>query len=243
MLPDTVRGLVAGLRELLFPSVCGCCEGVFPGLAGHFCPECVDKLTADPHTTCARCASSVGEFAEVSEGCPSCRDERLPFERSFRLGPYETPLREVILRFKTPAGETLAECVGRLWAEAAEARFREVGAHVVIPVPLHWRRRWERGFNQSEALAEAVAARLGLPHEPRWLKRVRPTPHQIGLSGAERRENLHGAFATSPSADLKSKTVLLIDDVMTTGTTAGEAARALRAHGAGRVIVAVLARR
>jgi ComF family protein len=241
MLPQSARTLAAGFRELLFPSMCLGCGNVFPGLADHFCPACTTALIADPHRTCPRCCSSIGEFANVEEDCPRCRGEKYHFERSFRLGPYEGLLREMILQMKSSAGEMLAECLGRLWAKCAESRFREAKADIIIPVPLHWRRKWDRGFNQSEALSEAIADHLGVLHAPRWLKRVTGTPFQTAVSPAERRQNLRGAFRASRSAHLAGKTVLLIDDVLTTGSTLSGAARALHDKGAARVIAAVLA--
>ncbi|MCE9532435.1 MAG: hypothetical protein K8T89_15145 [Planctomycetes bacterium] len=144
---------------------------------------------------------------------------------------------------KQPTGAMLAECLGLLWAQHAEARFREVRADVVIPIPLHWSRYWKRRYNQSQALSEAIADRLKVAHCPRWLRRVLATPEQTSLSGTERRQNLRGAFRAARGADLKGKTVLLIDDVLTTGTTLNEASRALREAGAARVIVAILAHR
>ncbi|MBL8793299.1 MAG: ComF family protein [Planctomycetia bacterium] len=150
-------------------------------------------------------------------------------------------LRESILRLKQPSGESLAEALGRLWAEAALPRLQTLGAELVVPIPLHWRRRWQRGFNQSEVLAAALARGLRLPCRPGCLQRVRPTPFQSRQSAAGRRENLQDCFrARSPSA-LQGRSVLLVDDVLTSGATASEAARILRAAGALRVVVAVLA--
>ena len=113
----------------------------------------------------------------------------------------------------------------------------------MVPVPLHWRRRWRRGYNQSEALARPIAARLRLPFRPgSWLRRIRNTPEQKGSGmAAERLENVRGAFRVA-GAELAGRTVLLVDDVLTTGSTASEAARTLRRAGAKRVVVAVLAR-
>jgi ComF family protein len=143
---------------------------------------------------------------------------------------------------KHRSGELLAEVVGALWAEQTEARLREVRADIVVPVPLHWRRRLARGYNQSEALARAVADRLGLPCRPSLLRRVRHTPQQTQQSPAGRRDNVRGAFAARLGRAFAGKSILLVDDVMTTGSTASEAARALREDGAARVVVAVLAR-
>jgi ComF family protein len=183
----------------------------------------------------------VGPFANVDVGCLKCRKISFAFDGALRLGPYEGLLREIVLRLKHPQGEGLAEVVGLLWAEHASERLRQVGADLIIPVPLHWTRRWKRGYNQSEALAHALAQRLGLSCRPRWLRRVRRTARQWERPPSGRRENVRNAFMACPGAELKGRSVLLVDDVLTTGSTASEAARALKAAGAERVVVAVLA--
>jgi len=142
---------------------------------------------------------------------------------------------------KHSSGEALAEMIGELWAESAESRLRALGADSVVPIPLHWRRRWWRGYNQSEALARPIAARLALPLYTSWLRRVRNTPEQKGRSAADKMENVRDAFRACGSGPA-GRTILLVDDVLTTGATASEAARALRRGGAKRVVVAVLTR-
>src|SRR5262249_40598914 len=122
-----------------------------------------------------------------------------------------------------------------------EDRLRALQADVVIPVPLHWRRRWSRGYNQSAILAEALAARLRLPCRPRWLRRLRHTPFQTKQSPTARRANVHGVFHAPVRDGLRGKCILIVADVPTPGSPASEAARALRAAGASRVVVAVLA--
>jgi ComF family protein len=128
-----------------------------------------------------------------------------------------------------------------IWAECAGARLREVQPDLVVPVPLHWCRRWTRGYNQSEALARTLAAGMALPFFPTVLRRVRNTPHQTRQSPSVRRDNMRNAFMVRSKGSITRKTVLLVDDVLTTGSTASEAARALRSAGAARVVVAVLA--
>ncbi len=240
-LPSTLADLARGLLHLLYPGACPVCDVPLPPGAPPFCEPCRRALTADPHPQCPRCAGTVGPFAHVADGCPHCRGTSFPFEKVLRLGPYEGRLREVILRLKHASGEGLSELVGELWAASAEARLRELGAEVVVPVPLHWRRRWRRGYNQSEALARSLAARLGLPCRPSCLSRTRHTPEQTSQSAADRLANVRNAFRGRGAA-LRGRTVLLVDDVLTTGGTAAEAARALRAAGAKSVVVAVLAR-
>jgi ComF family protein len=152
-------------------------------------------------------------------------------------------LRETILAMKQRRGELLAECLGRLWARHHAERFRALGVDLVIPVPLHWWRQLRRGYNQSESLSAAIARRLQIDHRPGWLKRIRPTQYQTALPAAARRENVRGAFRVARSAVLAGRRVLLIDDVLTTGSTLHEAARALGAKGAHIVHAAVASHR
>jgi ComF family protein len=110
-----------------------------------------------------------------------------------------------------------------------------------MPVPLHWWRRWRRGYNQSESLARGLVRRLRLSCRVDVLCRRKNTPRQVQQTPAQRRENVRKAFHARPDPTIRGKTVLLVDDVLTTGSTASEAARALRTAGAARVFVAVLA--
>lgn len=246
------RALLHGVTHLLHPNLCHLCEAALPPDAGRLCPKCRLALIHDPRPSCPRCGADVGPYAHLEGGCARCRDSRLAFTTVLRLGPYDpalgeadphrTTLREAVLRLKGRAGEGLAEVVGELWAAERKGQLAAAGADVVVPVPMHWLKRWRRSYNQSEALARALADGLRLPCRPGWLRKVRATPPQHHLpSTAARRENVRGAFAARTTR-LSGKTVLLVDDVMTTGSTADEAARTLRRAGADRVVVAVLAR-
>jgi ComF family protein len=238
---SALSNLIHGLVNLLYPAACHLCNAPLAPDASAFCHRCRTELLLDPHNVCPRCAATVGPFTDLTRGCLGCRERTLAFEAVNRLGPYEGRLREGILKMKQSHGETLAELLGELWGVQAEPLLRSLGAEMVVPVPLHWRRRWARGYNQSEILARALAKRLGLPCRPSCLRRVRHTPMQTAQSAAARLENVRGAFRAR-GTELAGKTVLLVDDVMTTGSTASEAARALRQAGATRVVVAVLAR-
>jgi ComF family protein len=238
----TGRELAQGLLQVFYPSVCAVCARPVPAGQPLFCAACQAALTAEPHLVCPRCAGPVGPHVPLTNDCTRCRGTPLHFEQVLRLGPYEGVLREVVLRLKHAPGALLADLLGERWAIWAGARLRLLQADVVVPVPLHWRRRLRRGYNQSESLARALAPGLGLPCRPGWLRRVRNTPHQTGQSLTARRSNVQDAFRARARASLRGKTVLLIDDVLTTGSTCSEAAKVLRAAGAARVVVAVLAR-
>jgi ComF family protein len=185
----------------------------------------------------------VGPFANLKDGCSRCRGVTLGFEGAACLGSHEGLLRGLILRLKHHTGEGLAEVLARLWASHTACALRASGAEVVVPVPMHWWRRLARGYNQSEALARTLAASLRVPCHPRWVRRVRATRMQRhDMSPAARRENVHQAFRARAAAELKGKTILLVDDVMTSGSTVSEVARTLKLAGAAQVVVAVLAR-
>jgi ComF family protein len=238
--------LARGIAQLLYPNACLICDA--PEADGAefrhgVCSGCWHAVTTDPLGACPWCAATVGPYSDVADGCPACRGESVGFERAFRLGPYDGRLREAVLRIKSAAGEPLAEMLGRVLADVLGPRLRETGIEVVVPVPLHWRRRWARGYNQAGAVARELAVAVGVPSQPGWLRRVRPVAQQLQPSAAARRENVRGAFRAAAGARPGGKRVLLVDDVMTTGATAGEAARVLRAAGAAAVVVVVLARR
>jgi ComF family protein len=154
-------------------------------------------------------------------------------------GPYEGPLRRAIHLLKYEGITPLARPLGERLALAANPF---AGYDAIVPAPLHWGRRWNRGFNQADLLAREVSRRTGIPVDRRLL-RTRPTPPQAGLSAAERRRNLQGAFAAAgEKAAIKGKNLIVIDDVMTTGATLEACARVLKRAGAAEVAALALAR-
>jgi ComF family protein len=152
-------------------------------------------------------------------------------------------MREAVLRIKRPGGETLAEALGTIFADTHHERLLATKPDCVVPVPLHWRRWWERRYNQAESIARGLSGVLNLPLHARAVRRVRHTAMQTAVTAEERRRNVADAFRPRPLARLQGVRVLLVDDVLTTGATADAAAHALRAGGAAQVAVAVLAHR
>ena len=165
-----------------------------------------------------------------------CRSGRRGFDEAFCYGAYEGALRKLIHLFKYGGMRRLARPLGALLADALP---RDRQFDLVTAVPLHWRKRWLRGFNQSELLGKAIARARGIRMRS-VLRRQGATRAQAGLSNAQRRENVAGAFrARRRVAGLR---ILLIDDVMTTGATAGACAVALKKAGARSVSLLTLAR-
>lgn len=146
----------------------------------------------------------------------------------------------LIRRHKYGLDQTLGKAIAEFLGPTLP--FSPDDCDVIIPVPLHWTRLWRRGFNQSALLASEVATRLARPLDVRSLVRSRATPSQTARDGKERLLNVRGAFGVRRPGRVAGRRILLVDDVMTTGATANECARALISAGAARVDVLTLAR-
>jgi ComF family protein len=229
--------------SLAFPWSCVVCGG--DGENGPFCPDCRRELIEAVGTVCPRCGAPVGPYARLDQGCSECRGHRLGFDAVVALGPYQGPIRTLCLALKQERNAWLARWLVDLWVEARAAALPiEPGETIrVVPVPLHWWRRWCRGYDQAETLARHLARRLGLA-TCHALRRVKPTTKLAGLGRTARRKAMKGAFRTrvGASATLAGQTILLVDDILTTGATCGIAARVLKRAGARRVLVAVIGR-
>jgi ComF family protein len=170
--------------------------------------------------------------------CTACRLSLTGFDSAFSFGSYEGTLRKLVHVFKYGKVETLAQPLSRLMMKAVplDRRF-----DVVAPMPMHWRKRWERGFNQAELLARPIAQRYGVPVSSH-LRRSRYTESQAGLTEAGRQKNLKHSFVVRRPGQIAGKRILLVDDVFTTGATLRAAAQALKAAGVSHVTALALAR-
>jgi ComF family protein len=202
------------------------------------CRRCIQSPEPlDAEFFCVSCRTPFqNAFPLDTEGrCALCRSGLRGFDAAYSFGAYEGALRQLIHLFKYGKIRTLARPLGSLLARAMP---RDESFDAIVPVPLYWRRRLQRGFNQSELLARRIARSTGVP-VVRALRRVQATPTQAGLSNSARRSNVAGAFR---SRSLTGQRILLIDDVMTTGSTATACAMALKRAGAKRVALLTVAR-
>jgi ComF family protein len=158
------------------------------------------------------------------------------------LGSYRDELRRAVLQMKRAGSEPLAVAIGGLLVHTLEAPLRELQPDVIVPIPMHWSRRFARGINGPEMLAAAMGRRLRLPVAPRALVRRRATRPQSELLPEDRANNLRGAFRLAAQRKVRGRRILLVDDVLTTGTTVNEAAKVLLGGGAAAVAVAIVAR-
>ncbi len=170
--------------------------------------------------------------------CDACRAGLRGFDRAASFGFYEGPLRGLIHLFKYSGMKPLARPLSAFLERAIPI---DMEFDAVVAVPLHWRKRWDRGFNQAELLAKYIAKRRQIPLVGA-LRRKRATEVQASLASAGRRRNVAGAFAIRSKVAVAGKRILLIDDVMTTGATAGVCASVLKRAGAKSVSLVTLAR-
>ena len=171
---------------------------------------------------------------DESGRCGLCRSGLQGFDAVYSYGSYEGSLRKLIHLFKYNGVEPLAAPFGRFLAQVLP---RDQRFDVIVPMPLHWRKRWQRGFNQAELLAKEISRRWNVPIE-RAVRRRRGTVAQAGLSNAQRRKNVAHVFEARKGKPLEGKRVLLVDDVFTTGATASSCARVLKRAGAAHVTFA-----
>ncbi len=187
---------------------------------------------------CFRCGATTPSAGVTSRGCANCRDARLRWQRLVRLGPYKSPLSDWIVAMKFQRQWSWAPWLGQRLASALPPITTSENV-AVCPVPMHWRRRWHRGYNQAHLIAQTIAHQRHWPLVP-LLQRVRHTPPQTRIAPSQRHANVRDSFACRPH-DLTGWTVWLVDDVKTTGATLNACAKLLQARGAERIFTAVAA--
>ena len=192
---------------------------------------------------CGRCGAVLpGEFVPAGQ-CAACKDFSLEFDAVYPLGRYQGALRELVLQTKRLPAEALSLTIGRLLAQRLGEKLAMFRADAVLPVPMHWAKRFCRGVNSPELLADGLARKLGVPVVC-TLVRCRYTSPQKDLLPRERFRNVRGAFRLrrADRQRWQGSRLLLVNDILTTGATCSEAARLLKRAGAAAVAVAVVAR-
>jgi len=227
--------------SLLYPPACALCGG--KTRAGEYlCDECEAKAPRIVAPFCQQCSGPFDGAISGAFTCANCAHRKIYFDAAVAVYRGRGIVRQIIHTFKYDRQVHLRHLVAR-WLCAAFDDDRLSGRQfdIVVPVPLHPTRQRERGFNQARLLADLLSLRISIPCRP-LLKRIRYTTTQTALDRAERMENLHNAFRLRKNANVRGLRVLLIDDVLTTGSTLSECARVLKRAGAVSVYAATAAR-
>ena len=234
------RDLLEGLNQLLWPGVCVNCGGNISSDEKVLCGECWSSvLSGASGDYCPRCGVDVSRYAVVGGACPRCQGKEMFFDGIARGGIYGEALRRMILLFKNDKTE-LNAMLSFLANSALEGSSFYGGIDFFVPVPLHWRRRFLRGYNQSLVLAKKL--RHSQAKVNTELVRVRYTKAQTATASEfQRAKNVAGAFAVRRGHKFTGRNICLVDDIKTTGATLNECARTLKEAGAAKVFAVVLA--
>lgn len=239
MLITATDPFVAPVISILFPQKCSLCGGHVNGLRnGTVCEQCWSQsLFFDRNSPlCEKCGAYNSQSTSFrSTQCGRC--DTHSFDRAIALGAYEKGLRDAIITLKSKP------YIPDIVVQQATERLTAIDSDVIVPVPLSKQRKLERGFNQAEVIADAVARLTGLPVDRNSLQREKHTQmHRAGMDQKAREKTVANAFTVARPKMINGKNVLLTDDVFTSGATASACAQILKTHGARSVIVFTLAR-
>jgi competence protein ComFC len=232
---------LGALASLLYPPVCTICTANLD--AGEYlCAACEAKAPRVVPPFCAKCSEPFEGAITGAFTCANCAHRTIHFDAAVAAYRSRGIVRQIIHDFKYNRQIYLRHLVAR-WLGTAmdDVRLRCRRFDIIVPVPLHPARKRERGFNQASLLAELLSAQISIQCTP-LLERVRYTTTQTALDRGERMENLHNAFRLRKNMNVQDLRVLLIDDVLTTGSTLSECARVLKHAGAISVHAATAAR-
>lgn len=247
-------GIFQGLGEFrnaavdfLFPWSCLFCgdnddSNASFGLDQPWCGKCHQELVQVDQQRCLKCAAVVGQYSKTDDGCVHCRDKKIRFESACCVGMYEGTLRRAILASKWSWSSSSIDALSRILIQQHQDRWAELGIDRIVAIPQSFRRRLKTHFHTAEIIAGQIARELQITDSIQALRRVRYARPQKRVSLSERFSNQHKSIDVGRGVSVKGCRVLIVDDVLTTGATCSEAARALKAAGAKSTNVAVLGR-
>jgi ComF family protein len=239
-----LASLGRSLLDLVYPPRCVLCRAAPADDVGALCPACAQRLPVLCGPQCPRCARPIHTRDGADQLCGACRlHPRAALDRVAAAGEYYGGMRLLIHLYKYRRCQFLAAQLALLLRARPSVAALLAETDWLAPIPLHWMRQRWRGFNQAREIGRCLTNWFGVPLLPPGdFRRVRRTTPQVQLSASGRAANIRGAFAVRTNARIRQTRVTLLDDVLTTGATAHECARTLRAAGAARVNLLVVAR-
>lgn len=225
------------LIELLFPRRCPVCDKPVDKMGRYICRKCRKKVQYVKSPLCLKCGKSVKD--ETQEFCEDCRNFNHIFDRGRALYEYDS-MKEAIYRFKYRGRKEYADFFGKELAEKLGEEIKGFKADAIVPVPLHKEREKKRGYNQAALVARSLGKELHIPVNEKLIYRKKATLAQKNLKGKERQNNLKNAFKIGQN-DVKLKTIIVVDDIYTTGATMDEVSMCLKNAGIQKVYCISLA--
>jgi len=228
------------ITDVVFPPCCLACATVQPlpddGLG--LCQECRQSAMPAGESFCPKCAMPL---PLADSACSECRRHDFHFERGMVLGTYRGRMRDWVLQIKNSDGESLALVLGKLLGNTLACSGISENVDAIVPIPMYWLKRMWRGYHAADVLADGCARSLQLPIYSDLLRCNRWARKQGTLSRPQRLRNMRGVFSASARYQIPGSRLLLVDDVITTGVTMNEAAKALLKAGAEEIIIAAVA--
>lgn len=225
------------LVELLFPRRCPICDKPVDKMGHYICKKCREHIRYVKSPFCLKCGKELKQTGK--EFCEDCQNSAHLFDRGLAVYEYDS-IKEAVYRFKYAGRREYAEFFGKQTAEVLGGKIKEWKPDMIVPVPLHKDREKKRGYNQAALLGKELSKQLNIPMREEVIYRNRATVPQKELKGNERKNNLKNAFKIG-QYDVKLKTIIVVDDIYTTGTTMDEMARCLKGAGAKKVYCISLA--
>ncbi len=238
-----IRAFGAAALDLVYPKglYCICCGKITDDSRTYrLCGECMDSMKWIGGRICERCGRPLADINPYDQ-CFICRQHKHHFDSGYTCTAYSRCERAVIFSLKYDGNADIADTIGEIMYDRMTVEFSPDELYgkynMVLPVPIHRHKLSLRGFNQAGLIADSFASRSGIKADPYILRRERETRMMRSLSPQERRENIRGAFSIRERrrTDVSGKSILIIDDIYTTGSTIDEIAQVLKAAGAERV--------
>lgn len=229
-------GIAEIVLDLAFPPRCPVCDQIIPFRGGDICGKCLEKLKPINGPICMKCGKPL---KEEDEYCFDCKTKKHLYKQGVSVFEYRD-IAPSIYRFKYGGRQEYAFFFGRCMAWKLEGRIKQWKAEALVPIPIHPSRKRQRGYNQAELLAKVISARTGVPMRCDIVARRKKTTPQKGLDDVERQNNLKRAFKIIQN-DVKLNTIIIVDDIYTTGSTIDAISMEFSRHGVHTVYFITLA--
>ena len=220
------------IKTMIFPHTCPVCGTIVDGIK--LCKDCKDEIKLVGDRSCITCGKILADNRKSI--CDKCRTHTFSFDKNISVFAYEGKMKEVIYRFKYANFRVFSEYIAQIASEEYGATFKAMKIDAIVPVPMYKKKQRKRGYNQACEIASSLARSTGIKYMPKALVRLRDTRPMKNLSDTQRYENLKGAFGVDAKRLEGCKTVLLVDDIFTSGSTLDACARVLKKAGIEKVI-------